>query len=473
MARENQGLQISLIVFVTLAVILGATTWLFYQKASEMEKKATELKELQEKASNAAQAKDAEVVDMCKFILGPGASGKFEDAKKQLEQDMQKYGGALNAEKQFYSPLVEKLAGILAEKNAELKAKNDEIAKWDLKYKEREASKDPQIKNFRDSSEKAAQELASAKQDFDARREEIKKIAADTEAKLATTRKEATAEIEKKKEDIGKLEKALATTKDSLEQRTTVINDLKRTIVDVPDADIRWVNQRSGLVWINVGRADGLQPLMTFAVFPADISDLSKGARKGTIEVTQLLGDHMAEARITDDTITDPIMPGDKVDTSLWNPGEQLHFALAGVMDVNGDGRSDLELVKNLITMNNGVVDSYEDDQGRVQGLSEMSINTRYLVLGGEHKQEAKVKQIAEGQAKMIDRAKELGVQSISLQELLQRMGYKSPVSTKATGTDADSSQYRAKPKSAEPRTKLPDQFQPRQPSAERSGAAS
>lgn len=77
---------------------------------------------------------------------------------------------------------------------------------------------------------------------------------------------------------------------------------------------------------------------------------------------------------------------------------------------------------------------------------------------------------IAEGQAKMLDKAKELGVQTISLQELLLRMGYKSPVSTKATG--GETNQYQPKAKTAEPRTKLPDQFQPRLPSTDRTGGA-
>ena len=45
---------------------------------------------------------------------------------------------------------------------------------------------------------------------------------------------------------------------------------------------------------------------------------------------------------------------------------------------------------------------------------------------------------LAEGQTTMLDKSKELGVQTISLQELLQRMGYKSPVSTKATGSEND-----------------------------------
>ena len=34
-------------------------------------------------------------------------------------------------------------------------------------------------------------------------------------------------------------------------------------------------------------------------------------------------------------------------------------------MDLDGDGKSDLQTVKNLITMNGGVVDCYVDDKGK------------------------------------------------------------------------------------------------------------
>jgi hypothetical protein len=54
-------------------------------------------------------------------------------------------------------------------------------------------------------------------------------------------------------------------------------------------------------------------------------------------------------------------------------------------------------------------------------------------------------------------------VQTITLQTLLQRMGYKPPVSTKPTG---DEGQTQIKGKSTDPRNRQPqsDQFQPRQP---------
>ena len=57
----------------------------------------------------------------------------------------------------------------------------------------------------------------------------------------------------------------------------------------------------------------------------------------------------MVEARILDDKVSDPIIPGDKIFTPLWSPGEQRHFALAGLMDIDGDGHSDLEPLMNII----------------------------------------------------------------------------------------------------------------------------
>jgi hypothetical protein len=465
MARENQGLQIAIIIFVFLSVVLGTTTWYFYQKSTELAEKVKTETAAKDKAQQEQSIAETASSDFAKLISGPSASGKFDDARKQADEIMKEYSATLKQDEQNYVALVKKLGVIRIDNEKQLKEKNDSITKVEDKYKVRESSKDSQIKDFREAADKAGQELVAAKTDFDKRRSDAEKLLTDNQTKLASVRKDATTESEKLKEDIKNLEKNVTVLKTSLGEKSTQINEMKRTIVDNPDGDIRWVNQRSGLVWINVGRADGLQPLMTFSVFPADVSDLSKGARKGSIEVTQILGDHMAEARITEDSITDPLMPGDKIDTALWNPGEQLHFALAGFMDVNGDNRDDLETVKNLITMNNGVVDAWEDDKGRVHGLDSMSINTRFLVKGGEGRKEANVATLAGGVTKMQDQAEKLGVQIITLQSLLQRMGYHAAVSTRASGEETPPLKpAQPKPGSTESRTKSNELFQPRHP---------
>ncbi len=191
---------------------------------------------------------------------------------------------------------------------------------------------------------------------------------------------------------------------------------------DTPEGEIRWVNQHTGTVWIDLGRADSLQRQVTFSVYPADISDVTVNSKKGSIEVTQVLGDHLAEARVIDDKLVDPIIAGDKIYTPVWTPGEKRHFAVGGFIDIDGDGRSDLQTVLRLITMNGGVVDSYIDEKGKRVG--QMTVNTRYLVLGDAPTETGQAAVIAEF-SKMRSEAQRLGVQQIQLADLLQRMGWK------------------------------------------------
>ena len=112
-----------------------------------------------------------------------------------------------------------------------------------------------------------------------------------------------------------------------------------RKIIGQPSGEIVQVDRGSGTVWINLGRADSLSQQVTFRVYPADLSDLKIEGNKGSIEVTHVLGDHLAEARVTDDKLADPILPGDKVYTPLWNPGQKRHFALAGFFNIDGRGQ--------------------------------------------------------------------------------------------------------------------------------------
>ena len=61
-------------------------------------------------------------------------------------------------------------------------------------------------------------------------------------------------------------------------------------------------------------------------------------------------------------------MAGDKVFTPLWSPGQQNHFALTGIMNLDGDGRNQLSVVRGLINENGGAVDCWLDEQGHKQG---------------------------------------------------------------------------------------------------------
>ena len=202
---------------------------------------------------------------------------------------------------------------------------------------------------------------------------------------------------------------------------------------EVADGRISWVNQ-NGTVWINLGSADSLRRQVTFSVFDADQHDAAKAAKKGSIEVTRLSDEHMAEARITKDDPTNPILVGDNIYSQVWHRGKQLHFALTGVIDIDGDGQSDMQLARELIKLNGGIVDAYLKDDGKIEG--EITANTRYLILG-DVPDSALKSALTEGYHKMSKEAASVGVQTITLPQFLDQMGYKPQDRTIHLGTGA------------------------------------
>ena len=66
--------------------------------------------------------------------------------------------------------------------------------------------------------------------------------------------------------------------------------------MDIPSGEITWVSLPNKLVWINRGRADSLQRQTKFTVYSADSTNAAKAVKKGTVEVTQIEGDHSAQA---------------------------------------------------------------------------------------------------------------------------------------------------------------------------------
>ena len=94
-------------------------------------------------------------------------------------------------------------------------------------------------------------------------------------------------------------------------------------------AQVSWVNQRDRTVWINLGRADDLSRQVTFGVYSAGSNEVKQS--KAGIEVTQILGDHLAEARILATARPTPSYPATRSLRRCGAPAKKRHFALAGL----------------------------------------------------------------------------------------------------------------------------------------------
>jgi len=463
MARENQGLQVALIIFVMLTIILGVTTFLFFRQYEDAQLAANDAAE-KAKASDTAANTLLTEANRLKLITGFAQTDSISIIDEAYNADMEKYAGTFEEANRNYRKVLEYLNGEIERKSVSLATEQDTLQQMKTRNEAIEAQKQAQIDQYKTESDKAAADLASERGKFNSQLQSANKQSGDLQAKLDDARKERDAAVAQVQQKLQDAVEEMQNMSQVLTQRNAQINEILRPTFEAGDGHIRWVNQRNGTVWINLGQADSLRRQMTFSVYPSDTKDVNRAGKKGEVEVTELLGDHLAEARIVSDEVANPILPGDVVHTPVWAPGEQLHFALTDSLDIDGDGKSDTELVRRLITMNDGVIDAELDDQGNRAGT--MTTNTRFLVLGTQHDEDTAEKVAAE-RVRMLREAENLGIGTMALPDLLRQMGWKNQTPVIRFGRGANPDDFRAQPPEGVPPVSsgtVSPLFEPRNP---------
>jgi hypothetical protein len=462
-ARENQGLQIALILFVMITIGLAVTTFVFYKKAQEGIKEAdvaaADLKRV-------TKSRD-DVIDennLLKKWIGHPEDEEIAKVNADFKKDMLAYAATIPEAERNYRSLPTHLLTVLRDKNAEVIAARQEADELRGKVDAAEA----ETKSVRVT---LAGQFAEAKKVFEERGKvyvaDVGRITGEQRklrGQFDSFRETAAATEQAKEKEIDEMADELTKADTTLKALTEKVNERKTETFESPDGRVTWVNQRDKLVWINLGRQDNLRSQVNFSVHAKGVSNITSSARKGSIEVTRILDGHLAEARIVEDEDSDPILPGDVIYSPTWTAGRQLRFALAGLMDINGDENSDRSEVRNLILANNGLIDADVDENGNRTGR--LSINTRYLVLGTRPTEKAGNEAI-QAYSNMQKEAYDLGIEKISLEKLLDMMGYQGTVRSVTLGRHARSEDFKAKPEGGVSRKSTGNTseiFQPRAP---------
>jgi hypothetical protein len=394
-------------------------------------KAKTNLDQANDAQKNAAALQDE--VNNLKRMIGVAQTVKAEAVDQQFSTDMKTYASSIPQDKQYYRPAIEALYNELKARNGDLVAAKASIEDWKTKYEGREATKDAQIKTHQQAAAQASDDLQKQTDEYKQSRDRLKTDEDEIAGKLAQAVKDkdlavtdADTKVQKADKEVKKLSGDFRTVKEKL-------NVALRDNPDVACGEVRWVDQRDNTVWIDRGRADGLQVHATFSVYAPDATDLAKVGKKASIEVSSIVGGHLAQARITDDKMNDPILPGDKIFTPVWRPGEHRHFAMAGRMDVDKFATDQHKLVSDLITSSGGVIDGYFDEKSKKivdekgnETPNLMSSSTRYLVLGTPPNEKSSQKE-RDLFSKIVGKADELNIEKISVGDLLNRMGWRSP----------------------------------------------
>lgn len=417
-ARQDQTLVIVNIVCILLFLLCAVLAYVGLKGQSDANQQlANANKSLQDAQTQVRTIQD-DNQDL-RTKVGHGPQDSRETVQTAFEEDMKKYAPGENVDATYRSMLANLFTRYQTTEASEAQVKSQALD-LDRKLRAVEAQKNAQIQAVEAEWKKTVENAAVASNQF-----------SEDRARIETEQQQLLLTLESQK---GVFEEQIAARDAQLKQLNDQIAKMQTTITglmgrlkpasvsfEVADGSISHVSQ-GGLVWIDLGSADALRPLVTFSVYDADVRDTSRTDPKGTIEVKMVMSDHQAEARITSDDPRNPILRGDKIYSPAWQRGKQLHFAFTGIIDVNGDGASDLQLVRNLVTLNDSLVDAYLSDEGNVEGA--MSVSTRYLVLGRLPDGALRVKHL-EGWGAMNKEAVALGVETITLDQFLDQMGYR------------------------------------------------
>jgi len=436
--RENRGLQLALILFVTITVVLAISTYIYFQQFQAEKAKIGPLTERVRELESQQQhlARDSRTL---KMLIGAYRDNvPIEDIEQDHALDtLDVFAGDESVDDPSYRRMVSHLARAIRivaqheaaalkyrdQKEEELaRQKNVHLAELDI-YRRNRLELEGNLKHHRQRA--AADEVVYIERTNHLVKllDSKGRLVAAWEEKYDDMEKSLSQDVQRARDLYGMIRnKWEATQAESFEQ---------------PDGRIATVNGRSRTCTIDLGYDDLLRRGLTFTVYDAREDGLKGPKRKGTIEVTRILEGHLAEARIVEDSIKNLILPGDKIFTPLWQPGKKRHFALAGLIDIDGDGDSDRKKVHNLIAQSGGVIDAEVTDAGRRTG--KMTVDTRYLIVGKQPTDADSLRAMK----RILDEAERLGIDQISVDKFLDLVGYRPPSEVVQLTGDAPPREFR------------------------------
>jgi hypothetical protein len=510
--ESKQGLVITLVFFILTTIGLGVATYYGFAEQESLQKAAKDAKKNedvfkaerdwyrfqahlyrtymghppQHKDFNAKDlARDKAALDKKQLTMANAQKDK-DDVSNFVENTLNKampwdaakddapaltYERRLDGKDRAYAAL-EKNANQLKEDKeaAERRAKDaDELAKteqkgFQAKLLEQAKKIEQDRATDRNTIANLQKDLTKAGED----RDKAKNAAAAAETALAKTKGELVkaegqlADLRRHQEDLkGELSKkqaqlALVSEKSGLDVGALEAQALDARALELlrnwrKDWQIVQMDRKGTNPYINLGSADKVVPQLTFSIHARGPDGRLSPNPKGALEVVRVVGPHLSRVRVTavKDPKADPILKGDRLFNPTWDPSLRKHVAVAGLIDLTGDGTDSTAELVRMLQRQGTVVDAYVDLNEKepvVKGKG-ITVSTDYLIVGdpveGSRHPQARgnpdfVKKVdgkgtgpdgkdAGEVEKLKRKARENGVTIIGLRKYLDMIGYRSP----------------------------------------------
>jgi hypothetical protein len=168
---------------------------------------------------------------------------------------------------------------------------------------------------------------------------------------------------------------------DTVKTQRNELNRLRNDQFESVQGLLTFVHNDGKVAHINLGSADALRPGVTFGVIDGDETRLQDAKVKASIQVTKILGEHLAETRVVSrPEIQYPLIRGDQVWSPFWAPGRVVRIAITNNIDIDGDLKPDTEALEGMIKAAGAEVITIDFTDGRMDG--KLDSGMRFLVVG-------------------------------------------------------------------------------------------
>jgi Ca2+/Na+ antiporter len=255
-SRENQGLQVALILLVMLTIGLCVTTFVFYSKASSRYAEAEDAREAKQTAENERNQSNYQN-QMLTYMMDGGAETwtamaeqldtypvgddpKINAIREEFKQDMLLFGGPDEPfeKARNYQTLPEFLMARVRDLNQQLADLRQSENRLTAEKAQLEQAAAERTQNFEQAQKKAADDLLAEREKFNQDR-----------AKLEQEKMAIASQLTEKDNKIAELQAAMDTLKQETEKQLVdmgrILDDQKqqikqfsRTSFEVPDAEI-------------------------------------------------------------------------------------------------------------------------------------------------------------------------------------------------------------------------------------------
>ncbi|NCY01643.1 MAG: hypothetical protein EBX36_01725 [Planctomycetia bacterium] len=380
----QQSLTIALIVFVMLTFVLAVTTYLFFKKADENLKTMEEAQRATTEEKTKRLEAEKNRIEIVKDVLGYDREDianpdilkdKRDDIDGMFGSQLQQanlqptYRDTLKWLSSSYQDHYKAMANLQEDKD------RFAVEKTDLQ-KKHTAELETLKKLHEDAKADYAAATAGMKEGAARAAEQLKKLEAERDNADAQTKRlrllsdkiaEAKPYLSLDRQQkwpgdaepadgglnqlVGKLRVA-----DEPLQRAVMAATPKDDRIDGFDGRILSVNELDRTVLVACGTTSGLRAGLLFNVYDPTDPRPQFGSNKATIEVLAIESDSLVRCRVRQDTVRDPIIPGDTVATSLWSPGTPLEVVIVGLVQLGGTPDADLARLKQLIERVGGTI---------------------------------------------------------------------------------------------------------------------